>query len=119
MIMSDTITVQLSVSVDTLLTIIGGAMIVVTVVVISVVGKIVKLINNLICQFQEMFPPFSSFVCQALMCSSFGLYQDSRPAPATYPEPVQDNCCASLGKRERPEIQLQGGEAAEVPGGGS
>ena len=42
--MSDTITVQLSVSVDTLLTIIGGAMIVVTVVVISVVGKIIKLL---------------------------------------------------------------------------
>ena len=48
--MSDTITVQLSVSVDTLLTIIGGAMIVVTVVVISVVGKIIKLLDNLICQ---------------------------------------------------------------------
>ena len=64
-----------------------------------------------------MFPPFSSFVCQALMCSSFELYQDSRPTSATHPEPVQDNSGTSLG--ERPEIQLQGGEAAEVPGGWS
>ena len=114
--MSDTITVQLSVSVDTLLTIIGGAMIVVTVVVISVVGKIIKLLI-LSVNIQEKFPPFSSFVCQALMCSSFGLYQDSRPAPATSSKSVEDNSGASLGKR--PEVQLKGGEAAEVPGGGS
>ena len=42
MIMPDTLTVQFSLSVDTLLSIIGGAMIVVTVVVISVVGKIIS-----------------------------------------------------------------------------
>ena len=44
MIMPDTLTVrvQFSLSVDTLLSIIGGAMIVVTVVVFSVVGKIIS-----------------------------------------------------------------------------
>ena len=73
MIMPDTLTVQFSLSVDTLLSIIGGAMIVVTVVVISVLGKIICIQVNI----QEMFLPFSSFVCQALMCSSFELSKDS------------------------------------------
>ena len=40
MMMTDSLTVQFSLSVDTLLNIIGGAMIVVTVVVFSVMGKI-------------------------------------------------------------------------------
>ena len=40
MMMTDYLTVQFSLSVDTLLNIIGGAMIVVTVVVFSVMGKI-------------------------------------------------------------------------------
>ena len=40
MMMTDYLTVQFSLSVDTLLNIIGGAMIVVTVVVFSIMGKI-------------------------------------------------------------------------------
>ena len=47
MMMTDYLTVQFSLSVDTLLNVIGGAMIVVTVVVFSVMGKIKYL--NFIC----------------------------------------------------------------------
>ena len=39
--MTDSITVEFSLSVDTILNIIGGAMIVVTVVVLSVMGKMI------------------------------------------------------------------------------
>ena len=41
--MTDSITVEFSLSVDTILNIIGGAMIVVTVVVFTVMGKVIYL----------------------------------------------------------------------------
>ncbi len=74
--MTDSLTVQFSLSVDTLLNIIGGAMIVVTVVVFSVMGKIKHL--YIVCQ-QSTSPqcPLSSPVCQALMYSSLELSRDS------------------------------------------
>ena len=47
--MTDTITVEFSLSVDTILNIIGGAMIVVTVVVFSVMGKMIYFVFS-VCQ---------------------------------------------------------------------
>ena len=46
--MTDSITVEFSLSVDTILNIIGGAMIVVTVVVFSVMGKMIYVFS--VCQ---------------------------------------------------------------------
>ena len=43
-------------------------------------------------------------------------FQAHHPSPAAHPESVADNRGASLG--ERLEVQLEGGEAPEVPGGG-
>ena len=76
MMMTDYLTVQFSLSVDTLLNIIGGAMIVVTVVVFSIMGKI-KYLFSLSFNNQQSTSQLSSFVYQALMYSSLQLSRDS------------------------------------------
>ena len=70
--MTDTISVQFSLSVDTLLNIIGGAMIVITVVVVSVMGS--KISVNI----KEYLLLLSSFVCQALLFYEGQLFHDPK-----------------------------------------
>ena len=80
--MTDSLTVQFSLSVDTLLNIIGGAMIVVTVVVFSDMGKIKYL--YIVCLQSTSISSISSFVCQALLYSSLELSRDSEKRVNTY-----------------------------------
>ena len=72
--MTDTISVQFSLSVDTLLNIIGGAMIVITVVVVSVMGSKIYLPVNI----KEGLLPLFSFVCQALLFYEGQLFHDPK-----------------------------------------